>query len=242
MIINIVIPVLNEERVLERSVKTTIEYLNNNGLGGNYWITIADNGSTDRTFEIALGLCEKYEQVKCFKVSRKGVGLAFREAIKKNSCDLIGYMDVDLATDLKHLKQVYSMLSVSNTSVVVGSRLLPGAKVVGRTLKREITSRGLNFLLHVILHVKFTDAMCGFKFYEKKIAEKLIAECSQTDGWFFCAEMLIQAEWDGIHVEEIAVEWHDDPNSKVKIAKLSANYMSEIFKLFKQRRIRRKRK
>jgi glycosyltransferase involved in cell wall biosynthesis len=241
MSINIVLPVLNEERALEYGVTTTIGYLESSELNNNYLITIADNGSTDRTQEIALELCKQYSQVNYFRVSRKGVGLAFREAIKNNTCDFIGYMDVDLATNLRHLNQVYSVLSNGETSIVVGSRLAVGAKVVGRTLKREITSRGLNFLLHLILKVKFTDAMCGFKFYEKKIAEHLVEECGQTDGWFFCAEMMIQAEWDGICVHEIPVEWHDDPDSKVKVTKLSVNYMSEIIALFKQKKIRRKR-
>lgn len=240
MIINIVIPVLDEELALEHGVKSTIEYLDKGKVKGSYRITIADNGSTDKSYEIAQRLCDEYEQVKCFKVSRRGVGLAFREAIKNNSCDLIGYMDVDLATDLRHLEEVYSALNKKETSIVVGSRLAPGAKVVGRTLKREITSRGLNLLLHIILRVKFSDAMCGFKFYKKEVAEQLIKKCSQTDGWFFCAEMMIRAEWAGISIYEIPVEWHDDLKSKVKVAKLSANYLSEIFRLYRERRIMKK--
>lgn len=234
--LNIVIPVLNEERSLVRGIETTISYLTNTIFNESYSITIADNGSTDKTQEIALELCNIYTNVDYFKVSKKGVGLAFREAIIRNKCDFIGYMDVDLATELRYLVEVYNTMYDGKADIVVGSRLLQGAKVVGRSVKREITSRGLNILLHIFLGVKFSDAMCGFKFYRREIAERLVAECSKTDGWFFCAEMMIQAEWDNISIHEIPIEWHDDDKSKVKIVSLSADYLSEIVRLYKKKK------
>jgi len=144
MKINIVIPVLNEERALVNGVEKTIKFLDSSSWKSNYIITIADNGSIDRTPEISKELCAKYEKIKYFKVQRRGVGLAFREAIQRNDCDIVGYMDVDLATDLKHLQDVYEKFQNEKAMIVVGSRLAPGAKVVGRSLKREITSRGLD--------------------------------------------------------------------------------------------------
>lgn len=231
MKLNIVIPVLNEEKDLRRGVEETIEYLSGTELNGRFMITIADNGSTDRTGEIAQTLCSIYDNVEYFKVSQKGVGLAFREAIKRNKYDIVGYMDVDLATDIKHFCQVYDFFKNEQVSIVVGSRLMRGSKVYGRSLKREITSRGLNIILKIILGVRFSDAMCGFKFYKKEVAEKLVEMCSENCGWFYCAEMMIRAEWDDVAITEIPVEWHDDASSKVKIGKLSASYMSEILKL-----------
>lgn len=236
MTINIVIPVLNEEESLRKGVVTTINFLNQTKMVGLYHITVADNGSTDQTPVIAQELAMEYPCVDWFKVSRKGVGLAFREAIKRNQDDIVGYMDVDLATDIRHLTQVYDEFEKPSVSAVVGSRLLPGSRVYGRTLKREITSRGLNILLHLILHVKFSDAMCGFKFYRKNIADRLVKECSQNDGWFYCAEMMIRAEWNHIPVTELAVEWHDDANSKVKVGKLSMNYLKNIRELYFERK------
>lgn len=233
MKLNIVIPVLNEETTLRNGVEKTAKFLDNTEINGNYMITIADNGSTDQTENIAKDLCKEYEQVQYFKVSRRGVGLAFRETIKRNTCDIVGYMDVDLATDIKHLREVYQIFKKSETEVVVGSRLLPGAKVYNRTLLREITSRGLNFILKLLLKVHFSDAMCGFKFYKDEIAKHLVQVCSENDGWFYCAEMMIRSEWEGVFITEIPVQWHDDANSKVKVGRLSASYMSEIIKLYK---------
>jgi glycosyltransferase involved in cell wall biosynthesis len=237
---NIVIPVLNEENALENGVQKTIDFLNTTRIKDNFIITIADNGSTDKTGDIAQRLCSIYKNVHYFKVSKKGVGLAFREAIKSNSSDIVGYMDVDLATDIRHLCDVYNYFKDNETDIVVGSRLLKGSKVYGRTMIREITSRGLNIILKILLGVKFSDAMCGFKFYRADIANKMVSVCSDNDGWFYCAEMMIRAEWENISIKEIPVEWHDDSSSKVKIGKLSASYMSEIIKLCKIKRKNRR--
>ncbi len=236
MTLNIVIPVLNEENSLRNGVESTIHFLENTPVKGLYSITVADNGSTDRTGAIANMLCSEYACVNYFKVSRRGVGLAFREAIKKNKSDIVGYMDVDLATDIKHLEQVYMQFKENNAQIVVGSRLLPDSRVYNRTLIREITSRSLNIILKLMLNVKFTDAMCGFKFYRKEVAERLVSQCSQNNGWFYCAEMMIRAEWGNIPVTEIPAEWHDDPDSKVKIGRLSASYMNEIIQLYREKR------
>jgi glycosyltransferase involved in cell wall biosynthesis len=236
MTLNIVIPVLNEENALRSGVEKTLEFLNTTEIKDSFQITIADNGSTDRTEEIARELCNVYGNVHYFKVSKRGVGLAFREAIKMNASDIVGYMDVDLATDIRHLREVYKAFMEGQAKIVVGSRLLPNSKVYNRTLLREITSRGLNIILKVLLNVHFSDAMCGFKFYRDDTAKQLVRECSENDGWFYCAEMMIRAEWNDISITEIPVEWHDDTNSKVKVGKLSASYMSEIIKLYKIKR------
>lgn len=239
MNLNIVIPVLNEENDLKPGVETTLNYLKTTSWKDHFEITIADNGSSDKTEAIAKDLCDTYENVNYFKVSQRGVGLAFREAIKRNLCDIVGYMDVDLATDIKHFRQVYDSFMDPSVNIVVGSRLLHDSRVYGRSLLREITSRMLNLILKIVLKVQFTDAMCGFKFYRKEIANSLVKQCSDNTGWFYCAEMMIRAEWEALSITEIPVEWHDDSNSKVKIGKLSSSYLAEIIKLYKIKKRRR---
>lgn len=130
MTLNIVIPVLNEENALRSGVEKTLEFLNTTEIKDSFQITIADNGSTDRTEEIARELCNVYGNVHYFKVSKRGVGLAFREAIKMNASDIVGYMDVDLATDIRHLREVYKAFMEGQAKIVVGSRLLPNSKDV----------------------------------------------------------------------------------------------------------------
>lgn len=226
--IDIVIPVLDEEKQLSENVTELVDYLNTTELAGNYRIVIADNGSKDQTPVIGKRLQEHHPDViKFIDVGGKGVGLAFRTAILESNRDAIGYMDLDLATDVSHIPEMYSKLC-DGCEIVVGSRLLSDSEVHGRSAIREITSRGLNLIMKFYLGVRFSDAMCGFKFYDTDKAKELVQLSSDTDGWFYCAEMLVRAEWEGIPICEIPVKWTDDGNSKVKIGSLSLSYLKEI--------------
>ena len=86
-------------------------------------------------------------------------------------------------------------------------------------------------ILKLVLKVKFTDGMCGFKFLDRKIAQELIETGIDTKGWFFSTEIMVKGSWKNIEIKEIPVKWTDDRNSKVKIFSLSLNYLKSIFKL-----------
>lgn len=237
MNINIIIPVLNEQDSIFEKISSAVYFLNSTTLKNSYRLTIIDNGSTDNTQVIATSLVNQFNNIVYYvHLNERGVGLAFREGIKQNSFDIVGYMDLDLATDLNHVLDVYNAFNNNDASIVVGSRLLKSSKVIGRSFIRTITSVGLNIILKVVLRVKFSDAMCGFKFYSKEIAEKLTNECSNNNGWFYCAEMMIRAEWLKIQINEIPVVWTDTPNSKVKIFKLIINYLKNILFLRKEKK------
>lgn len=231
----VTIPVLNEEKRLEKGIRETFTFFQQNKKK-NWYVEIADNGSTDRTEEIAQSLVQEYKPYLTYrKIPQKGVGLAIRHSWQGSNKDIVGYMDVDLATDLKHLLEVESVFQNKQAEIVNGSRLLPGATVEGRTLIREITSRALNGILHVLLKVQFSDAMIGFKFFQRKIALELLEETPVIPDWFVSAELLIRAEWKGYKIYEIPVHWVDEPNSKVNIPKLAKQYLGHIQRLKKEK-------
>ena len=180
-------------------------------------------------------------KIQYLRLHQKGVGLALQAGIDHNAalprpCEFIGYMDIDLSTDLTHLLEVYDKLCQGHP-IVVGSRLLQGSQVIGRKLLRELTSKTLNTIIKAALHTSFSDAMCGFKFYRADIAALLRQQCSDDPSWFYCAQMLIQAQALGIEIEEIPVRWEDDAlGSKVQVAKLARIYLKEIYRLRHLRR------
>ncbi|MCH5314098.1 MAG: glycosyltransferase, partial [Helicobacter sp.] len=66
------------------------------------------------------------------------------------------------------------------------------------------------------------------------IAQELKALCNEDNSWFYCAQMLIVAQFQGIPIEEIAVRWEDDPaDSKVKVFALSRTYLKQIWRLYR---------
>jgi glycosyltransferase involved in cell wall biosynthesis len=227
---DIIIPVLNEEKRLETGVTSILSYFKTIQLE-KFTITIADNGSTDRTKLIADVLSMQNPNVKSLSVGKKGVGLALKTAWAQSSADIIGYMDVDLATDITHFQDVISIFEMSAKDIVNGSRNLPDSIVLNRSALRTITSLGFNKILQFFLNVHFTDGMCGFKFLRNDAYKKIYNLGIENDGWFFCTELLYIAEKNGFNIQEIPIKWTDDGDSRVQLTKTIVYYLKEIFKL-----------
>src|SRR5947209_2688262 len=134
MVVDIVIPVYNEERDLEMSVRRLRRYLDQR-FPFSAGITIADNGSTDQTLAIARRLALDLRGVRVIHLEQKGRGRAVRQAWLQSEAWVVAYMDVDLSTDLDALLPLVAPLVSGHSQVAIGSRLAPGA-VVARSLKR----------------------------------------------------------------------------------------------------------
>ena len=227
--VEITIPVLNEAHTLDRQIRHVDAFLKES-LDHQFCISIiiGDNGSTDATEAIGRALASDLERVEYLQVGKRGVGLALHASWSRSQADIIGYMDLDLATNLRHLREALEPLAEDRADLVVGSRLLPGSKVVGRTAKRAIVSRVFNFMLKTYLGVKFSDGMCGFKFLQRTHYEKLRTLGARSDGWFFSTELLAGAEHLRLRLVELPVEWTDDPDTKAKIGPLAVEYIKAM--------------
>lgn len=229
--INLLFPVLNERLRLQKGIETTIAYVREH-VKIPCRLTILDNGSEDETPEIGKKLEEAYPEVTYVRVGERGVGVAFRKGIELNDCDIVGYMDIDLSTDLKYLGKTIEMFQQDpELQYVNGTRFSKESDTKGRKWYRKITSMGLVFLLKTIFHMKATDALCGFTFLRKEEAERLVAESSQDNGWFYTVEFLLRAERDGMKICDMPVEWQEDYNTTVKVFKTIKNYIIQIHRL-----------
>lgn len=231
--INLLFPVLNERLRLQKGIETTMAYVREH-VKIPCRLTILDNGSEDETPEIGKKLEEAYPEVTYVRVGERGVGVAFRKGIELNDCDIVGYMDIDLSTDLKYLGKTIEMFQQDpELQYVNGTRFSKESDTKGRKWYRKITSMGLVFLLKTIFHMKATDALCGFTFLRKEEAEQLVAESSQDNGWFYTVEFLLRAERDGMKICDMPVEWQEDYNTTVKVFKTIKNYIIQIHRLRK---------
>ncbi len=239
MTFEITIPVLNEEETLQQQVSILFDFLFENFPQKADWkIVIADNGSTDKTFKIAKMLKSNLGNIRLIQTEKRGVGLALKTSWLSSDADLIGYMDLDLATDLAHFLELVQVVDNQEIDLIYGTRLHSKSEVIGRTLKREITSRIFNFLVSNYLRTSFSDGMCGFKFLKRKHLQKLIDAGAVSDGWFFSTELLATAEWNNLKIYELPVKWTDDVgSSKVKIFKLAKEYLKAM-EVLRQRKLK----
>ena len=217
--VDVVVPVYNEERILAVSVVRLHEYLSSR-FPFTFRITIVDNASTDGTWHVASRLAHDFARVEAVHLARKGRGLALRTAWTASDAAVVAYMDVDLSTDLDALLPLVAPLLSGHSDVAIGSRLAAGASVARRP-KREFVSRCYNALLRVMFATKVRDAQCGFKAVRADVARALVSVI-EDDGWFFDTELLLLAERNGLRIHEVPVDWVDDSDSRVNIVRTAA--------------------
>ncbi|MEU6549231.1 bifunctional glycosyltransferase family 2/GtrA family protein [Streptomyces sp. NPDC046915] len=213
-VLDVVVPVFNEERDLEPSVRRLHAHLRET-FPYPFRITVADNASTDETPRIAARLAEELPEAQWLRLAEKGRGRALRAAWSASPAPVLAYLDVDLSTDLAALLPLVAPLISGHSDIAIGTRLARGSRVV-RGPKREVISRCYNALLRSTLAVGFSDAQCGFKAVRRDVAERLLPLVKDSD-WFFDTELLVIAERAGLRIHEVPVDWVDDPDSRVDI-------------------------
>ncbi|MEV5439346.1 dolichyl-phosphate beta-glucosyltransferase [Streptomyces sp. NPDC052682] len=213
-VLDVVVPVFNEENDLEPCVRRLHAHLAET-FPYPFRITIADNASTDRTPAIAARLAAELPGTGWLRLAEQGRGRALHAAWSRSTAPVLAYLDVDLSTDLAALLPLVAPLISGHSDIAIGTRLARGSRVV-RGPKREFISRCYNGLLRGTLAVRFSDAQCGFKAVRRDVAERLLP-LVEDQAWFFDTELLVIAERAGLRIHEVPVDWVDDPDSRVRI-------------------------
>jgi len=227
-LLDVVVPVYNEEDQLSASVLRLDAYLAAN-LPYAYRIVIADNASTDATWAIAQRLAARHRTVWAVHLDAKGRGRALRQAWLASDADVVAYTDVDLSTDLGALLPLVAPLVSGHSDVSIGTRLARGARVV-RGPRREFISRTYNVILRTVLGASFSDAQCGFKAMRTDVARRLLP-LVEDDNWFFDTELLVLAERAGLRIHEVPVDWVDDPGTTVDVVATAVEDLRGVWRL-----------
>jgi len=222
----LVIPVYNEEKILEDSIEKLYEYMEDN-IKQDWKIIIANNASIDKTQEIGEKLSKKYHKVEIYHLDFKGRGNALKHVWLNNNADVYAYCDVDLATGIEHLKELFDNISQGN-NIVIASRYLKNSRT-RRTLKRLFLSKGYLFLINIFFKTNLTDFQCGFKAIDNKIKREILDKIKNKE-WFFDTELLLLAEQGGYKIKEIPVKWNENKDSKVNIFRTVINYIRNLIK------------
>ena len=190
-------PAYKDEGNIERVIAVCIEVLED--VSGDYLITIVEDGSPDRTGEIADELAKKYPRVKVIHhVKNLGYGMAMRTGFtnkEREKYDLTVYTDGDGQFDIRELKQILPLTETSD--VIIGYRL---NRVEG--WRREFQSRVYNFLTHLISGIKYRDYNCSFKIFKREVLDHIDIEFPSV---FIDAELVIKARLAGYRIAEVPV-------------------------------------
>lgn len=231
--VSIVFPAYNESDYLEEALEKTMAAAAE--VARSYEIVVAEDGSTDGTDRLAERLSERYPIVKHLHGDvRLGRGVALKNAFKKADGEILVYMDVDLATDLRYLKPLCDAIRTEGYDFVTGSRMLPESKVE-RSFSRQISSRSYNFLVRAMLGSKLRDHQCGFKAFKRESVLPLLDEV-KAKHWFWDTEIFVRASRKGYRIKEIPVEWKSGRKTKVNLLKDSFNMGRQVVQLWWQLR------
>ncbi|OGG20858.1 glycosyl transferase [Candidatus Gottesmanbacteria bacterium RIFCSPLOWO2_01_FULL_40_10] len=231
--VEVVVPIYNEQEELADSIIKLRSFLKKNLKDFNWHITIADNASTDESLNIARKLKSRYTGVGFIHLDEKGRGRAVKKAWQTSRADFLSYMDVDLSSDLRYFRTLITAL-VDGYDISIGNRLMKGSIVKKRPLKREVLSRGYNILIKLLFLVHFSDAQCGFKAVNRKVADRLLPNI-KDNAWFFDSELLITGEKVGYKIFQVPVSWTDNPGSTVRVLKTVSGDLAGLLRLFLDR-------
>ena len=226
-VLDVVIPVYNEEAQLAASVERVLEHLRT--MPWSFRVTVADNASTDQTALIARRLSHTHPEVSVVHLAEKGRGRALKRVWSASESDVLVYMDVDLSTDLAALLPLVAPLVSGHSDLAIGSRLARHSRVE-RGAKREFISRSYNLMLRQALRARFSDAQCGFKAIRRDAARELLP-LVEDNAWFFDTELLVVAERAGLRIHEVPVDWVDDPDSSVDIVRTAVDDLKGVARL-----------
>jgi glycosyltransferase involved in cell wall biosynthesis len=235
--ISVVLPAYNEVDYLKPAVEKTIGALNE--FVKSYEIIIAEDGSTDGTAERASELAQKYPYVRhIHREARLGRGTALNNAFKNSTGEVLVYMDLDLATDLKYLKPLIEAITIEGYDFSTGSRMLAESKAK-RTFSRGFSSKTYNFLVRHMLGSKLRDHQCGFKAFRRKTLLALLGEVEATH-WFWDTETMVRGYLHRYKIKEIPVEWKSGKDTKVNLVKDSWSMFSQVLSLWWKLKVKKK--
>jgi glycosyltransferase involved in cell wall biosynthesis len=227
--VTVVFPAYNEADKLEFAVEKVTQALKK--FASSYEIIIAEDGSTDGTDKLAAALAENFPFVKHIHGEKRlGRGAALKNAFKQSSGEVLVYMDLDLATDVKHLKSLVEAVESEGYDFATGSRLLPESNVK-RSGTRDIASKTYNFMVRALLGSEIKDHQCGFKAFKREPLMQLLDEVG-ANHWFWDTEVLVRAHRRGYKIKEIPVSWKGGRETKVRLLQDSLNMGWQIISLW----------
>jgi len=218
MKLSIVIPVYNEEAIIEETLSVLSTVMVKLPREIDWEIVVADNGSTDQTRTKVIE--SKLPKVSFFSIKEKGKGLGIRSVAMKSEVDFFGFIDADLSANPESIISMLEILQTKKADIVIGSRLIDESRV-HRSIFRTISSKIFNFIQRMILGLNIKDTQCGLKIMNKTGLE--VFKMCKEKSWFFDVEFLCLAKKKNLKISELPVYWEEyrykDRKAKLKVVR-----------------------
>jgi len=236
MDVSIIIPAFNEQAKISTDIISAEHFLLENKFTGQ--IIIVDDGSTDKTFQVAEQTkVKKPIMLLVIKVPQHvGKGNAIRTGVNCSQGRYVLFADSGNCIPYKYALSAIRMIQEGQCDMGYASRKLPQSTILKpQSLRRQITSWIFrNIVLFRLVPSELTDTQCGFKVYKGDIARKLYAQ-SVCDGFLLDVEIIKRAVKNKYRIREFPVEWSCDPDSRLSLFKNLPKLIRELGRLMTMR-------
>ena len=224
-LVDIAIPIYNEEKIIVKNVDELIKYARKN-FKFKYKVTLLTNGCVDKSVELSKNMSEKYDEVFVVNLKKKGRGNALKSLWLSSKANVVGYMDADLSTNLKYVN--LAMKGLMGCDGVVGTRNT-GKTEVFRSRHRNALSTTYRYISQKVLGVEYSDLQCGFKFFKLEKIRSLL-HIVENENWFFDTELVFMCVKNGLRLKELPVDWKERRGGKVRVI---STVLENIFGLYR---------
>jgi glycosyltransferase involved in cell wall biosynthesis len=213
MTYSIVIPAYNEGERLRATLEKVLAYVHRQGW--NAEVIVVNDGSRDNTADIVREFAEKDPGLRLVEnPGNRGKGYSVRNGMLQARGEVVVFSDADLSSPIEETPKLLQALA-RGADIAIGSRWLRAELQTQRqSLHRQLFGRVFNFLLRIILGLKFKDTQCGFKAFTRRAAQTILP-LQRVERWGFDPEILFLARKLDFRVEEVAVLWGHSGGTRI---------------------------
>ena len=227
LFLSIVIPAYNEENRLPNTLEQVFHFLEKQPFASE--VLVVENGSNDRTFEIAQEYANRLQNVRVLHSEQRGKGRAIQRGVKAAVGEYVFMCDADLSMPVEEIHK-FIPPQLQNVDIAIASREAPGSIRYNEPYYRHFTGRVFNTLIRLLVLPGLQDTQCGFKCIRAQVARDIFPYQTLT-GWAFDVELLFIARRHGYRIVEIPIDWYFNADSKISVIRDSLRMFLDLLRI-----------
>ena len=223
--VSVIIPAHNEETRLPHTLEQVLAFLKEQVYTSE--VLVVENGSSDRTFEIAEAFARQHPSLRVLRETQRGKGLAVRRGMLDARGEYRFMCDADLSMSIDQINH-FIPPAIENVDIAIGSREAAGAVRYDEPFYRHLGGRAINLAIRLLILPGLQDTQCGFKCFRAAAAEQVFRR-QTLPGWSFDIELLYIAQRLNQKVREIPIHWRFNAETKLSAVQDALRMVRDIF-------------
>jgi glycosyltransferase involved in cell wall biosynthesis len=225
--LSIILPAHNEAQRLPPSLEKIKAFIQEQDY--SIEVLVVENGSVDDTLAVAKSYLADFPELQVFHEDRRGKGLAIQRGMLAAKGAYRFLCDVDLSMPIEQVNR-FLPGALGPVDVAIGSREVPGAKRYDEPGYRHLIGRGFNTMVRWLVLPGLQDTQCGFKCFRAEVADRVF-RLQTMQGMSFDAEVLYIARKLGYAIQEVAIDWYYNADSRVRLLQDSVQMGLDLLKI-----------